>query len=83
MLPGLDRRQATGSDLSDHPENAAGAVGVSASLGLLYAGLGWLSGMRDALLVVFEKPDREQPSFVVGKLRDLLTLVTIGVGADA
>ena len=35
--------------------------------------------MRDALLVVFETPRRELPSFVVGKLRDLLTLAVIGL----
>jgi membrane protein len=35
--------------------------------------------MRDALVVVFEMPAREQRNFVFGKLRDLLTLVLIGV----
>ena len=35
--------------------------------------------MRDALAVVFELPARDQPNFVLGKLRDLVTLVVIGV----
>ena len=34
--------------------------------------------MRTALIAVFEEPEREQPSFVVGKVRDLLALLTLG-----
>lgn len=60
-------------------QSAAGAAIGLGALGLLYSGLGWLSAMRDGLLVMFEKPPREQPNFVVGKLKDLLALVTIGV----
>ncbi|HWM72983.1 MAG TPA: YihY/virulence factor BrkB family protein [Nocardioides sp.] len=60
-------------------ESAAGAAVGFGLLGLLYAGLGWLSSMRDALLVVFELPSFEQPSFVFGKLRDLVTLITVGL----
>ncbi len=46
---------------------------------MLYAGLGWLSGMRTALRVMFESPSRTQPGFVGGKLIDLLSMVVIGV----
>ena len=60
-------------------ESAAAAVGLIGLAVLLYSGLGWLSAMRDALIVVFELPSREQPNFVVGKLRDVFTLVVIGV----
>lgn len=51
------------------------------SLGLilaLYSGLGWLSGLRAALVEVFEEPPREQPNFVMGKLRDILALLSLG-----
>lgn len=51
------------------------------SLGILltlYAGLGWLSGMRDALVAVFEEPPRDRPGFVSGKLRDVLALLVLG-----
>jgi membrane protein len=51
------------------------------SVGLLvalYSGLGWLSGMRTALIAVFEEPAKERPSFVWGKLRDVIALVTLG-----
>ncbi|MFS3130668.1 YihY/virulence factor BrkB family protein [Nocardioides sp. Bht2] len=60
-------------------QDAAGAVGLIGLVGVLYAGLGWLSGMREALLVMFDEPSAEQPNFVIGKLRDLASLVLIGV----
>lgn len=60
-------------------ENGAAVAGVVGLVGVLYAGLGWLSAMREALIVMFEEPEREQPNFVVGKVRDLTTLVLIGV----
>jgi membrane protein len=44
----------------------------------LYSGLGWLSGMRSALMAIFEEPEREQPNFLVGKLRDVLALMALG-----
>ena len=77
LLPGV-----IGSDKGEIPmktfEDAAGAVGVAGFAALLYAGLGWLSGMRSALEVMFAVPRREQPSFVKGKLLDLGTLALIG-----
>ena len=60
-------------------EDSAGAVGLIGALGVLYTGLGWLSGMREALLVMFQTPGKQQPGFVVGKMRDLLSLAVIGV----
>ena len=63
----------------DTIEDAAGAaVGIGLA-GVLYAGLGWLSSMRDALRIVFELPSFERPGLVIGKLRDLVTLVTVGI----
>ena len=58
----------------------SGAPGIF-SVGILltlYSGLGWLSGMRQALVAVFEEPPRDQPNFVMGKLRDILALLTLG-----
>jgi membrane protein len=55
---------------------AAGLIGV---LGLLYSGLSWVSGMRTALLAVFEKPAEEQGNFLVGYVRDLAALGVIGI----
>ncbi len=59
-------------------EDGAATAGIIGLAGLLYAGLGWLSAMREALIVMFELPEREQPNFVVGKVRDLVTLTLIG-----
>ena len=63
----------------DTIESAAGAAVGFGLLGVLYAGLGWLSSMRDALLIVFELPSFERPGFVGGKLRDLVTLAMVGI----
>ena len=59
-------------------QKAATTVGIIGVVALIYAGLGWLSGMRTALHVVFELPIDRRPNFVVGKLRDLLTLAVVG-----
>ncbi|MDT9592764.1 YihY/virulence factor BrkB family protein [Nocardioides zeae] len=78
VFPGMigsDEGQIAISDF----EQAAAAAGVIGLLGVLYSGLGWLSGLRESLLVVFDEPAKEQPSFVVGKLRDLVALASIGV----
>jgi membrane protein len=77
MLPGIIGTEENQLRLQDI-ENAAGAVGLIGLVGVLYSGLGWLSALRDALIAVFALPEREQPSFVMGKIRDLLTLVVIG-----
>ncbi|HSU03290.1 MAG TPA: YhjD/YihY/BrkB family envelope integrity protein [Nocardioides sp.] len=66
-----------GLQLETFQENAPGILSVGLLLAV-YSGLGWLSGMRTALVAVFEEPEREQPSFVVGKVRDLLALLTLG-----
>jgi membrane protein len=62
-------------------ETLQGAAPGIFSIGLvlaLYSGLGWLSGLRTALVAVFEEPERDQPSFVAGKVRDVLALLTLG-----
>ncbi len=78
VFPGMigDR---SGQISLDTIENAAAAAVGFGLLGVLYAGLGWLSSMRDALLIVFELPDFRKPGFVVGKLRDLVTLAAVGL----
>lgn len=59
-------------------QSAAATVGIIGVVTLVYSGLGWLSGMRTALQVVFELPRSRRPNFLVGKLRDLATLVVVG-----
>lgn len=76
VLPGIVGG-SDGLDLSTFQSNAPGLLSVGILLAA-YSGLGWLSGMRTALVQVFEEPEREQPNFVIGKVRDLLALLTLG-----
>lgn len=76
VLPGLVGGDS-GVSLDTLQSAAPGIFSVGILL-TLYSGLGWLSGMRQALMTVFEEPEREQPSFVMGKLRDILALLALG-----
>jgi membrane protein len=78
ILPGIVGNKEGQIQLSAIEEAAPGIFSVGL-LVVLYSGLGWLSGMRDALLIVFEKPPKEQPNFVIGKLSDLAALASIGL----
>jgi membrane protein len=78
LLPGVlgnGHGQIPLSTVEDH-SRVAGVVGL---VGVLYSGLGWLSGMRQSLEVMFSVPRGEQPSFLFGKLRDLGALAVIGL----
>jgi membrane protein len=77
VLPGL-LGQGDGQISMLQVQDAAGALGIFGLLGVLYAGLGWLSSLQTALLIVFETPARERPNFIVAKVRDLATLVVLG-----
>ena len=77
MFPGLIG-SGTGKLNIEDIQDSAGTAGVIGLVGVLYSGLGWLSALRDALITVFELPQREQPNFVMGKIRDLITLAIIG-----
>jgi membrane protein len=66
-----------GLDLSTFEQNAPGILSVGLVLAL-YSGLGWLSGMRTALIAVFEEPEKEKPNIFLGKLRDILALLALG-----
>jgi membrane protein len=80
VLPGL-----VGAEDSDAPikistfTDAAGTATVFGVVGLLYTGLGWLSGLREALQTVFGVPPGDARNLVMGKVYDLLTLVLLGV----
>lgn len=63
----------------DDIQKAAPSIFSVGLLVVLYSGLSWVSAMRSALLAVFELSSYEQPNFATGKLRDLATLVAIGV----
>ncbi|GAA4712753.1 YihY/virulence factor BrkB family protein [Nocardioides conyzicola] len=81
LLPGIIGPGDDQISLDDFhgAQTTVGVVALVSLAGVLYAGLGWLSGMRAALEIVFEVPKKDQPNFVFGKLRDLITMVLIGV----
>ncbi|GAA1925554.1 YihY/virulence factor BrkB family protein [Nocardioides hwasunensis] len=76
VLPGLVG-PPNGVSLDTLQSAAPGIFSVGILL-TLYSGLGWLSGMRQALVAVFEEPEREQPGFVPGKIRDILAMLALG-----
>ena len=78
LLPGLigdGKNEIDLATLGDY----RGLTGLLGLLGVLYAGLGWLSALRQALEVMFVLPRADKANFLIGKLRDLATLVLIGV----
>ncbi len=80
VLPGLVSSDGSGGTISlEQVQSAAGAAAGIGVVGVLYSGLGWLSGMRGALMSVFEMPQREKPNFFVGKGKDLVSLASIGL----
>ncbi|MEZ0579437.1 YihY/virulence factor BrkB family protein [Nocardioides sp. MH1] len=78
VLPGLVGNGDGQVSLTDIRDAAPGILSVGIVV-VLYSGLGWLSSMRDALAVMFVLPEREQPSFAIGKVRDLVALASLGV----
>lgn len=78
VLPGLVGEGEGQISLADIRESAPGILSVGIVV-VLYSGLGWLSSMRDALIIMFELPQRERPNFIVGKVRDLIALALLGL----
>ncbi len=78
VLPGVIGTGEGQIPFSVFTQNAA-RVGLVGLVGLVYAGTGWLAGLRDALAVVFELPADERFGWWVGKARDLAMLVVIGL----
>jgi membrane protein len=63
--------------LSDIASNAP-AIYTVGLLTALYAGLNWVSGLRDGLNQMLDLPTADAGNIVKGKLTDLLTLVVLG-----
>ncbi|WP_183095780.1 YihY/virulence factor BrkB family protein [Nocardioides stalactiti] len=78
LLPGLVGGGDGQISLDDIRRSAPGILSIGLVV-VLYSGLGWLSSLRDALIVMFELDPAEQPSFVLGKVRDLLALAFLGL----
>lgn len=54
-------------------------AGVLGALGVLYTGLGFVSNLRTSVSAAFDVPTARAYGFLPGKLRDLATLVLVGV----
>ncbi|MCW2834312.1 MAG: hypothetical protein JWN68_2265 [Nocardioides sp.] len=78
VLPGIVGPRDGQVKLDDIEDAAPGIFSIGL-VTVLYSGLGWLSGMRTALLTVFEQPERERPNFLSGKLHDMMALGALGV----
>lgn len=78
ILPGMVGDGEGQISLDSIAENAS-TIGWIGLFGVLFAGLGWLSGMRKALLTVFDVDKDDSPNFILGKGRDLVTLALIGL----
>ncbi|MEP7736138.1 YihY/virulence factor BrkB family protein [Nocardioides sp. 31GB23] len=78
LFPGIIGTGEGQLELADF-RTFTGLAGVAGFLGVLYSGLGWISALRLALFAVFEPPEQAIPNFVMGKLRDLMTLAVIGL----
>lgn len=78
VLPGLVGTGSGQISLGAIRDNA-GTAGLIGLAGVLYAGLGWLSALRNALLSMFDRPADARPNFLVGKARDLVTLAVLGL----
>ncbi len=80
VLPGIVSTTGKPGTISlSDIENAKAAAGIIGFLGVLYSGLGWLSGLRTALQDAFQVPKYRQGNFIVGKLTDLVVLAILGL----
>jgi membrane protein len=80
VLPGIVSTSGKPGTISlkdiEGAKQAATFIGL---LGLLYSGLGWLSGLRTALQDTFQVPKYRQGNFIVGKLTDVVVLAILGL----
>lgn len=79
VFPGIiSEEPASGKITIEQIQDAANIAGIVGFLGVLYAGLGWLSGLRGALVTAFGVPPSDKRNFIVGKAFDLVTLALVG-----
>ncbi len=79
VLPGVFGPSEEGRIPLETVQQTGSAVGLVGLVVLLYAGLGWLSAMRKATAACFDVTYDEQPGFLVGKVRDLISLLVLGL----
>lgn len=77
--PGLAE---TLTSVIDQAIESRGSVGILGLLAALYAGLGWMGHLREALSAQWDQPP-ETPGFVRTKVFDLLALLGLGLALIA
>jgi membrane protein len=66
------------NEVVEQAVDSRAAVGVLGLLTAVYAGVGWMSNLRDALTAQWGHPKPEQP-LITGTLKDLLALAGLGL----
>jgi membrane protein len=80
MFPGIVTESGENGTISlQQIESAKVTVGIIGFVGVLYSGLGWISGLRMALADAFAVPPGKKRNFVVGKAIDVLALIALGL----
>jgi membrane protein len=80
VFPGIVTVDGAGNTISMHQvQDAKNVAGVVGFVGVLYSGLGWVSGLRQALQAAFQVLPSRKYNFVKGKGIDLLVLATLGI----
>jgi membrane protein len=79
LFPGIVSQSGEPGTISlSQIEDAKAAAGIIGFIGVLYSGLGWVSGLRVALQDAFSVPRNSQRSMLVGKGIDLMAMVVLG-----
>ena len=80
IFPGIVTVDGSDNTISmDQVQSAKAVAGITGFVGVLYSGLGWVSGLRQALQGAFQIPPSKKYSFLVGKGVDLLGLAVLGI----
>lgn len=80
LLPGMIGSGPQQISIADIRSASGAAAGIGA-VTVLYAGTGWIAGMRDALHVMFDLPEPETADSPVGKARQWATTQLRNTGA--
>ncbi len=80
VFPGIVTVDGANNTISmNQIQNSAQVVGIIGFVALLYSGLGWVSGLRQALQAAFQVPPSRKSNFFTGKGIDLAALGILGL----
>jgi membrane protein len=80
IFPGIVTTNGAGNTISmNQIQDAANIAGIIGFVGVVYSGLNWVSGLRQALQSAFQVPPSKKYNFVVGKGVDIIVLGILGI----